>query len=110
MQAFLNAIVSFFRGIFNGFIDWVVSCINALLSGLGDLLVGWLLGLGLTIEIPPNVFDILHELTVGVGYILPIRQLLLIPMFMLSFYVAKLIFAVFQVIYSTIIKRTTIKV
>ena len=109
MSGIINAIVSFFSDIFNDVINWGVDLLNNLFSGIGDIIAAWLEHIGLTIEIPANVFDIFNELTIGVGYIVPVAALLPIPLFMLAFYVAKLIFAIYQLIAATIIRRVKVK-
>ena len=95
--------------IFNPLIDWCVNLINGFFGGLGTIINGWLTSGGITVEIPPNVYDILHELTLGIGYIIPVAALLPIPIAMISFYIAKLIFAVYQLIAHTIIKRVKLR-
>ena len=110
----INTIFNFFKNLFNGVIDWIIILLNKLLSGLGDIILQWLIYLcesfGLNIEIPANVFDIVHELFLGIGYILPMKALLPIPLFMVAFYIAKLIFAIYSLIAKTIIRRVSVKV
>lgn len=55
-------------------------------GGLADIILSFISSFGLTIEIPANVFDILREISIGVGYIIPVRALLPIPIFMITFY------------------------
>lgn len=105
----LGAIGDFFGGLFNSLIDWGLGLINGLLEGLGSLLTWWFDSLGLSISVPLGVFNVLNDITYSIGYIFPIKELLPIPLFMLSFYVAKIVFAVFQIIASTVIKRVKIK-
>lgn len=106
----LKAIGDFFSKIFNGLIDWVLELINGIFGGLGELIGTWLISQGIVIEIPAMAFDILDEITVGIGYILPINALMPIVYLWLSFYVAKIIFAVYSIIANTVIKRVSIKV
>ena len=106
----LKAIGNFFNNIFNGLIDWVLELLNGIFGGLGELIGAWLISRGITIEIPAMAFDILDEITVGIGYILPINALMPIVYLWLSFYVAKIIFAVYSIIANTVIKRVSIKV
>lgn len=93
----------------NLILDWVVKFFNAIFGGLGDLLADWISSLGLTIEMPATVFNVLDEITVGIGYIIPVSALLPIVNFMLAFYFAKIIFAIYHLIAKTTIKRVKIK-
>lgn len=96
-----NVIKSFF----NGVIDFFTGCFNWFFGGLVDLILGFISNFGLTIEIPVGIYDILNELFIGVGYIIPVKALLPIPFFMISFYILKLIFSLYQLIAGTIIQR-----
>ncbi len=107
---FFGGITDFWGGVFNGLLDWIIELINGFVGGIADIILSWLESSGLSIEIPPSVFDILRELSIGVGYIFPVRALLPIPMIMISFYVLKLVFAVYKIIASTIIRRVSVKV
>lgn len=96
--------------LFNGFIDWIIGIINAMFGGAGSLLTWWLGDLGLNISLPDNIYSVLHDVTYCIGYIFPVRELVPIPAFMLSFYIARAIFALFKIIASTVIKRVKVKV
>lgn len=104
------AIGDFFANLFNGLIDWVLELLNSIFGGLGDVIASWLIEQGFSIEIPSHVFDILNEITLGIGYILPMSSLMPIVYFWLGFYVCKIIFAVYSIIANTVIKRVSIKV
>lgn len=106
----LNQIFDFFGGVLDNLIDWVLKLVNSLLGGIGELIANWLASQGLTIQFPVAVFNVLNEITLGIGYILPIKQLMPIVNFMVAFYVAKIIFAVYQLIAKTVIKRLKVKV
>lgn len=106
----LNQELNFFKSIYDGSIDWIINIFNGFLSGIGDIFGSWLIEQGITIEFPPSVFNLLNEITIGIGYILPIVQLMPIVYCLLSFYVAKIIFAIYQLIASTVIKRIKVKV
>ena len=106
----LSAIGNFFINIFDSLIDWGIGLINGFLSGLGDYLSAWLVKQGITLSIPDNVFDVLNEITLCIGYILPLKALMPIVTLWLGYYVAKIVFAVYRLIASTIIKRVTVKV
>ncbi|MBQ9385210.1 MAG: hypothetical protein IJT87_13345 [Ruminiclostridium sp.] len=95
--------------IFNPLIDWCVNLINSFLGGLGAVINDWLNSIGLEITLPPNVYDVLNEISIGVGYLIPVKALIPIPLFFVSFYIAKLVFAIYQLIASTIIKRVKLK-
>lgn len=99
-----------FRNIFNAAIDWVLELCNSFALGLGTFISQWLLSMGLTVEIPANLFDVLNDFTRGVGYIIPFSALMPIVNFMLSFYVVKIIFAVYKIIANTTIKRVDLKI
>lgn len=105
----LSNLWSGIQDLFSTAIDWVVGVINSLLGGLAEFIFGFLNEMGLEIEIPPNVFDALREISIGVGYIIPVKELLPIPIFMISFYILKLIFSIYQLIAGTVIKRTRLK-
>lgn len=98
MAGFISAIVNFFAGIF-----------NFLLGGVADLILTFLATCGLTIELPANIYDILNEITIGIGYVLPIRYLLPIPLFMITFYTIKLMFSIYNLIAGTILKTINLK-
>ena len=102
----LGSTGDFFSGLFGGAID----LLNGFFNGLGTYLGEWLTGLGLSITIPDGVLTVLDDLTKSIGYIIPVQALLPIPIFMLSFYIAKLIFALYQIIASTIIRKIHISV
>lgn len=104
-QSGMGQIGNFFGDFFGGLWDGGVSLLNGIFGGIGDLISGWLNSLGLNLSLPANIYQGLHEVSIGVGYIIPIRALLPIPMFMLSFYIAKLIFAVYQLVAGLIIRR-----
>lgn len=104
----LNSIFGFFGDLFNGVIDWALGLLNGLFEGLGSLLTWWFDSLGMAISIPSGVFNVFNDITYSIGYIFPITELLPIPLFMVAFYVARIIFAVFQIIASTVIKRVKI--
>ena len=95
--------------LFNPLIDFCVGLINGFFGGLGTIINDWLTNAGIYVEIPPNVYDILHELTLGIGYIIPVAALLPIPLAMISFYITKFAFAIYQIIAHTIIKRVKLK-
>lgn len=107
---FFGSIGNFFVSLFDGVIDWGLNLINGLLDGLGSLISWWFDSLGLSVSVPSGVFNVLDDITYSIGYIFPIKELLPIPLFFLSFYIAKVVFAVFQIIASTVIKRVKIKV
>lgn len=106
----IGQILDFFGGVIDKLIDWILSLCNALLGGISELLANWLATQGLTIQFPAAIFNVLNEITLGIGYILPIKQLMPIVNFMLAFYVAKIIFAVYHLIAKTVIKRVKVKV
>ena len=105
----MDKIFDFFSNIFNGLIDWVLSLVNLFLEGLANLITPWLVEQGMTISFPAEVFEIINEITLGIGYIVPVTALLPIVTFWLGFYVAKIIFAVFSLIASTTFKRVKAK-
>lgn len=88
--------------------DSIVAFFNGFLGGLDTYIANWLEEQGLYISIPENVQEILRELAIGIGYIFPVRLLLPIPVFMISFYTIKLIFALYNLIAGTVIKRVKI--
>lgn len=105
----LEKIGSFFNNIFSTIIDWFIGGINALFGGIADMIFGFLHSCGLNIVIPTDVYYVLKEITVGIGYIIPVRALLPIPMFFIAFYVVKWVFAIYQLIAGTVIKRVRLR-
>lgn len=104
-----NQIANFF-GDWTGIIwDSIISFLNSFLGGISDYISNWLSGIGLSITIPSGVFDVLDTLTRSIGYLIPVSAILPIPIFMLSFYILKLIFAIYQIIASTVIQRIKVK-
>lgn len=78
------------------FVDWIAERFNNVLWAFVTPISNWLDSLGdVTIGFPSVVFDVLNEITYGVGYILPLGYLLPIPIFMISFYGLKLMFIIF---------------
>ena len=106
----MDKIAAFFSNLFGGVLDWVVELLNGVLGGAVSIISDWLSSLGFSITIPSDVFSVFNELTYGIGYIFPIAALLPIPTLMLGFYIAKIIFSVYSLIASTIIKRIKVKV
>lgn len=107
----MQAIGDFFSMLFSGLIDWFVNIFNTISQGAGGIVADFLKAAGLSdLSIPGNVFSILKELSIGVGYIFPVRDLLPIPLFWLSFYVARIVFSVFRLIASTVLKRIKLKI
>ena len=109
-QSGWNQIGGFFGDFFGGLFDGAVDFFNSIFSGLSSYISEWLTGLGLSITIPDGVFAVLNDLTRGIGYLIPVQALLPIPVFMLSFYIIKLIFALYQIIANTIIRRIHVSV
>lgn len=108
-MSFWSKISSFFTGLFSSLIDWVLQFFNSIGIGFTSMIANWLASAGLTIEIPSNLFAVLSDITYGVGYILPIPALMPIVNVMLAFYVLKIVFAVYHLIASTIVKRVSVK-
>ena len=104
----MGQITDFFSKWTGSLWDGIVDFFNGIMGGLSDYISSWLSGLGLSITIPSGVFDVLDSLTRSIGYLIPVSSILPIPIFMLSFYVLKLIFSVYQIIASTVIKRVKI--
>lgn len=104
-----NTFTGWWSSGFNSIIGWVLGLLNGFFGSLGEYFTDWLSDQGLTIAIPSGVFDITHDLFRGIGYIFPVAALLPIPAFMVSFYLLKLVFALYQWFSSTVIKRIKIK-
>ena len=105
----IKSIGKFFSDLFSTVIDWFVNGINAIIGGIADMIFGFLHSCGLNIVIPTDVYYVLKEITVGIGYIIPVRALLPIPMFFIAFYVVKWVFAIYQLIAGTVIKRVRLR-
>ena len=109
MKEMFSGLWSGLQNIFSTIIDWVCGGINAVFGGIAEFIFNFISGYGLKIEIPANVYDVLNEITIGVGYIIPVRALLPIPAFMITFYVLKFVFSLYQLIAGTIIKRVRLR-
>lgn len=96
------------QNLLGGIVDFFASIFNFLFGGIATVILEYIAG-SMNITIPENVFDVLNEITIGVGYILPVRELLPIPLFMLSFYSVKLVFSIYQLIAGTIIQRVRLR-
>lgn len=115
-SALWNAIITVFDkgwSVFSEYWDagWnsFTEFINKFLGGLDVYIMDWLNEWFPQITIPADVFKVFNEITIGVGYIIPVKALLPIPLFMISFYVLKLVFSIYQLIAGTIIQRTKLK-
>lgn len=105
----MDVIYDFFINLINAVIDWALGLINFILEGAAGLFAPWLAEQGMTIAFPTQVFEIINEITLGIGYILPISALLPIAVFWLGYYGAKIVIAVFSLIASTTFKRVKVK-
>ena len=106
----LQSILDFWGDFFSGLWDGTVDLITGLLGGLGDYIASWFESLGLSITIPPNIYMILDDITKSIGYVVPFNQLMPIVAVWLGFYGFKIVFAIYNVIASTVVRRTKIKV
>lgn len=107
---FFNGIIDFFVKLFTEWIPgFFIDAFNFFAGGLAELVENWLISIGLTIEIPEGLYSGLNVLTRSIGYILPMAALSPIVIFMLVFYIAKIVFAIYKVIANTIIKKISIK-
>lgn len=104
-----DKVFDFFTGVVNAIIDFVLEFFNNIGLGIGGFIGEWLNGYGMVIQIPSNIFDVLNDVTRGIGYILPLAALTPIVNFMITFYVIKIIFSLYRVIASTTIRRVKIK-
>lgn len=105
----MEAIGNFFSTLFSGLIDWFLNIFNVISQGAFGIVGDFFKAAGLNISLPGNVFTALNEITIGIGYIFPLADLLPIFSFWISFYIARIVFAVYHLIASTILKRTKIK-
>ena len=110
MEAFFNNIVYFFSDIFGWFWDLLADFASMLLGGLGSIISSFIDSVNLTMEIPESIYTTLREITIGVGYIIPLRALLPIPTLMILFYISKMVYAVFHLVFSTIIQHVKLPV
>ena len=106
----LDNLTGWWQSGWDAIIDWVVELLNKFESGLATFITDWLVSQGLTLELPVDVFNVLDEISYGIGYILPLKDLTPLFLFWLSFHFVNLIFAIFRMIHSTIIKRVSVKV
>lgn len=106
-----SQILSWFSGIFDFLWDNATSFINGIFNGdLAQYIGSWFNNLGLSIAIPQSFYNGLNELFIGIGYIVPVRALLPIPAFFLSFYIIKLVFAIYRAIAGFVVRRIKVKV
>lgn len=105
----MEAIGNFFSTLFSGLIDWCLNIFNIVSQGFLTIISDFFKLVGLDVTIPGSVFSVFRELSIGIGYIFPLADLLPIFYFWVSFYIARIIFAVFRLISSTILKRTKLK-
>lgn len=89
---------------FSGVIDCLFSLFLNFTGVFGTALSSWLLEQGFELKIPENVFDVLDEITYGIGYIFPLYGLLPIVTFWLIFYGVKITITVFKFIMGGIVK------
>lgn len=104
-QSGISQIGNFFSNWTGSVWDSIVAFLNSFFGGIDTYIGNWLEQQGLYLSIPENVQKILRELAIGIGYIFPVRLLLPIPIFMMSFYILKLIFALYNLIAGTVIQR-----
>lgn len=104
----LNFINQGLNDVSNFFWDVIMWCVNTLTGGLGGVVQLFFEMFNLSISIDVSVYSTLREIMIGVGYIVPIRALLPIPVFMISFYLAQFVFAIFRFICSTFIRKVSI--
>lgn len=99
----------FFVNLFSGLVDWILAFLNSIFSTVFGVLSIFIKSLGLNPSIPGTVFNVLDELTLGIGYIFPVADLLPIAFFWVAFYVARIVFSIYHLIASTVFKRTRLK-
>ncbi|MCM1334595.1 MAG: hypothetical protein NC084_00055 [Bacteroides sp.] len=99
----------FFVDLFSGLVDWVLSLVNSVFSTVFGVFSIFIKSFGLNPSIPGTVFQVLDELTIGIGYILPISDLLPIAFFWVAFYIARIVFSIYHLIASTVFKRNKMK-
>ena len=89
--------------------SWLIDCLiwifNSILGGLGSTVTAFFELFNLNVSIDVSIYDTLREVMIGVGYFVPIRELLPIPAFMILFYTAQFVFSIFRFICSTFIQK-----
>lgn len=98
LMEIISKVGGFLTFIGTGIVNWFQDTFNSLFGGLSDIISAIFIANSLEVEIPDDVYNILDELTYGIGYILPIKELLPIPIFMISFYSVKLVISVVRTI------------
>lgn len=96
MTDFINWCSVFFSDIVAGILGFFTSMLQNLFGAVGTAVSAWMIDQGFSLSIPSEVFNVLDEITLGIGYIFPLYALMPIVTFMLAFYVAKIVFAVFS--------------
>lgn len=102
MEGFFNWIAEFFSGLFATVIDFFFSLFSQFMGIVAPYLSAWLIDQGFELEIPTEVFNVLDEITYGIGYIFPLYALLPIVTFWVIFYVAKITISAFNFVTKTI--------
>lgn len=95
MGEIFNWFSEFFSDLASGVLGILTALLQQLFGVFGNLLASWMVEQGFSLSIPAEVFNVLDEITLGIGYILPLYAFLPIIVFMLTFYVAKLVITVF---------------
>ncbi len=96
MTDFINWCSEFFSDLFSGVLGFLTGLLQQLFGAVGSVVSVWLAEQGFSLSIPSEVFNVLDEITLGIGYIFPLYALMPIVAFMLTFYIAKIVFAVFS--------------
>ena len=96
MDAIFNWISEFFSNLFSAILGVCLDLLSLFLGIFTEPIKLWMIEQGFTLEIPSEVFNVLDEITYGIGYILPLFALIPIVTFMLTFYGAKIVFSVFS--------------
>ena len=97
---------SWFDKMFTGNI--FLDIINGLLSGVFAIVEQFLNLIGLQFSLPADIYDGLNDITLGIGYIIPMSKFTPLLIFALAFYVGRIIMSVYNRVAHTSIRKTTI--
>ena len=79
-----------------GIIGFFTALLQQLFGLFGSMIASWMVEQGFSLSIPSEVFNVLDEITLSIGYILPLYALVPLITFMLTFYIAKFVLSIFM--------------
>ena len=99
---FFNGLSDFFSNLFASVFNFIFDFFLNLTGTLNPFITAWLVDQGFELEIPTEIFNVLNEITYGIGYIFPLYALLPIVTIWMTFHIARLTFSIFGGITKTL--------